>query len=65
MSTGEDASRATDLDRFDGQWVAVRGGVVVAHAADEATLRADPELREGDLVYPIGEPVSGFYLINV
>jgi uncharacterized protein DUF5678 len=54
-----------DLVHYEGQWVAVRDGKVVAHADDEETLRADPELRETDLVYPIGEPPSGFYLINV
>jgi hypothetical protein len=38
---------------------------VVASADDEDTLRSNPEVRPGDLVYPIGEPPSGFYLINV
>jgi hypothetical protein len=45
--------------------VAVRGSRVVAHADDEETLRQHPEVREGDDVYPVGEPPSGFYLINV
>jgi len=54
-----------DLDRYDGRWVAVREGRVVADAEDEQTLRADPEVRDGDDVYPIGEPPSGFYMINV
>ena len=54
-----------DLGPFDGQWVAVRGEQVVAHADDEETLRADPEVRADDDVYPVGEPPSGFYLINV
>ena len=36
-----------------------------ADADDEATLRANPRVRASDLVYPIGEPPSGFYLINV
>jgi hypothetical protein len=54
-----------DLDQYDGQWVAVREGRVVAHAPDEEALRADPEVRDGDLVYPIGDPPSGFYMINV
>ena len=54
-----------NLDDYDGRWIAVRAGLVVAHAADEEALRADPAVRDGDLVYPIGDPPSGFYLINV
>ena len=54
-----------DLEPYDGQWVAVRDGRVVAHADDEPALRADPEVQDGDDVYPVGEPPSGFYLINV
>jgi hypothetical protein len=37
----------------------------VAHAGDEETLRADPTVQEDDDIYPIGDPPSGFYLINV
>ena len=54
-----------DLEHYNGEWVAVRGGKVVAHAPDEETLRADPAVQEGDDVYPVGEPPSGFYMINV
>jgi hypothetical protein len=54
-----------DLDRYDGRWVAVRDGRVVAHAEDEQALRADPAVRDGDDVYPIGDPPSGFCMINV
>ena len=54
-----------DLVHYQDQWVAVRDGEVVASADDEETLRSNPEVRPGDLVYPIGEPPSGFYLINV
>jgi hypothetical protein len=54
-----------NLDDYDGRWVAVRDGTVVAHGDDEGSLRADPAVRDGDLVYPIGDPPSGFYLINV
>jgi hypothetical protein len=54
-----------NLDDYDGQWVAVRDGQVVAHAADEESLRADETVRDGDLLFPIGDPPSGFYLINV
>jgi hypothetical protein len=54
-----------DLVHYEGKWVAVRGGEVIASADDEATLRQDPAVQLTDLVYPIGEPPSGFYLINV
>lgn len=54
-----------DFDRYDGRWVAIRDGRVVAHAEDEETLRAIPSVQDGDDVYPIGDPPSGFYMINV
>jgi hypothetical protein len=54
-----------DLEAYDGKWVAVRDGEVVAHAPDEETLRADPAVQAGDDVYPVGDPPSGFYMINV
>jgi hypothetical protein len=54
-----------DLDHYDGKWVAVRGRQVVAHADDEEALRRDPAVRDGDFVFPIGEPAAGFYMINV
>jgi hypothetical protein len=44
---------------------AVRDGRVVAHAADEETLRADAAVRDGDDVYPVGDPATGFYMIGV
>lgn len=55
---------AGDLEHYTGQWVAVRNGVVVASAADEAELRADPAVQDGDDVYPVGEPPSGFYFLE-
>jgi hypothetical protein len=54
-----------NLDPYDGQWVAVRGDRVVAAADDRETLQAHPQVRETDDMYPIGDPPSGFYLINV
>jgi hypothetical protein len=53
-----------DLEHYAGQWVAVRGGVVVASAPDEKALRALPEVEDGDDVYPIGDPPSGFYFVE-
>jgi hypothetical protein len=63
MSEANELSQ--NLDDYDGRWVAVRAGRVVAHADDEESLRSDEAVRDGDLVYPIGDPPSGFYLINV
>jgi uncharacterized protein DUF5678 len=53
------------LDEYDGQWVAMRDGRVVAHASDEEAVRAQEGVEPTDLVFPIGEPPSGFYMINV
>lgn len=63
MSAAPELSQ--NLDDYDGRWIAVRDGQVVACADDEESLRADEAVRDGDLVYPIGDPPSGFYMINV
>jgi len=55
----------SDLGPYDGQWVAMRGDVVVAHGPDEESVRGHEDVHDGDLVFPVGEPPSGFYLINV
>ncbi|MDX6452979.1 MAG: hypothetical protein QOH16_3028 [Gaiellaceae bacterium] len=55
----------SDLDAYDGRWVAMRDGVVVADAQDEDGVRGHEAVHETDLVFPVGEPPSGFYLINV
>jgi hypothetical protein len=52
-----------DLEHYDGRWVALRDGKVVAHASDAETLQADPAVRETDDVFPVGQPPSGFYTI--
>ncbi len=54
-----------ELDPYDGQWVAMRDGVVIAHAVEESAVREHEDVAETDLVFPVGEPPSGFYLINV
>ena len=54
-----------DLEAYDGQWVAMRDGHVVAHAPEEAEVRGHEDVRDTDLVFPVGEPPSGFYMINV
>jgi hypothetical protein len=54
-----------ELVEYEGKWVAMRDGRVVAHADDEKTLRASADVAETDLFFPVGDPPSGFYLINV
>jgi Family of unknown function (DUF5678) len=56
---------ADDLQPYDGKWVAMRAGKVIAHGADERAVREHPSVRHGDLLFPVGEPPSGFYLLNV
>jgi hypothetical protein len=43
----------------------MRDGRVVAHDPDPEQLRANPDVRPTDDLFPVGEPPSGFYLINV
>lgn len=63
--TEQELPIAENLDPYDGKWVAMRNGKVVAHADDESSLRAHPALDPDDLVFPIGHPVTGFYMLNV
>jgi hypothetical protein len=63
MTVSEPLSQ--NLDDYDGRWVAVRNGNVVAHAPDEEALRGDPAVRDGDLLYPIGDPPAGFYVLDL
>jgi Family of unknown function (DUF5678) len=53
-----------DLEPYDGKWVAVRNGRVVAAAPDEPRLRAHPDAAADDDMYPVGDPVTGFYTLN-
>jgi hypothetical protein len=59
------AALSQELGDYEGHWVAMLDGTVVAHAPDEESLRRHPSLREGSLLFPIGDPPSGFYLIGV
>jgi len=63
--TAQPSGLSQELDHYDGRWVAMRDGIVIAHADDEESIRAHPALRDGDLVFPIGHPSVGFYLLNV
>lgn len=54
-----------ELGEYEGKCVAMRDGRVVAHADDEETLRTHGDVADSDLLFPVGEPPSGFYLIIV
>ena len=49
-----------DLTEYDGKWVAMRDGRVIAHADDEETLRTHADVAASDLLFPVGEPASGW-----
>jgi hypothetical protein len=52
-----------DLEHYDGQWVAMRNGKVIAHAVDAEELQANPAVLTTDDVFPVGPPPSGFYTV--
>lgn len=52
-----------DLEHYDGRWVAMRDGNVIAHEADREALQANPAVRPTDDMFPVGEPPSGFYTV--
>jgi hypothetical protein len=53
-----------DLEHYDGEWVAVRDGKVIAHDVDPEALQANPAVLPTDDVFPVGEPPSGFYTVS-
>ena len=48
-----------DLEHYDGRWVAMREGRVVAHAADMETLQADPAVQGDGRRVPGRRPAVG------
>jgi hypothetical protein len=52
-----------DLEHYDGRWVAMRDGKVIAHDVDAESLLANPAVRETDDMFPVGAPPSGFYTV--
>lgn len=52
-----------DLTPYAGKWIAVRHGVVIAHAIDLATLRATPGIRDDDVLLPVGRTEPGYFVL--
>ena len=48
-----DAIPNEDLNPYAGQWVALRDGLVVASDLDAVALRANPEVRDTDMLVPV------------
>ena len=55
--TSKPRKALAELDDYDGRWVAIRDGVVVAHADDEETLRREHVDVDGDLSSRSATPV--------
>ena len=60
----EPALPEDDLEHYDGEWVALRDGKVVAHDVDPEALQANPAVLPTDDVFPVGDPPSGFYTVS-
>lgn len=52
-----------DLKPFEGQWVALRGGRVVAHDLDPVALRERPGVAERDMLLPVPAATAGVYIL--
>jgi hypothetical protein len=63
VDDGAEALPEDDLGHYDGRWVAMRDGKVIAHEADAETLQANPEVLPTDDVFPVGDPPTGFYTV--
>ncbi len=49
----EELAPKDDLRQFEGQWVALRRGHVVAHDRDPAELLGRPEVEPGDAIMQV------------
>jgi hypothetical protein len=58
----EELAPKEDLTPYEGRWVALRGGRVIAVADDPAALRALPEVRGDDGILLVGDPHNGYFL---
>lgn len=52
-----------DLSPYAGQWVAIRGGYVVASDSDPIALRDKPEVQKGDLLMLAPPAGPGIFIL--
>lgn len=50
-----------DLERFEGRWVAIRNGVVVADAETVEDLLRDDHVQRTDVLYRVPDQHTYFY----
>jgi hypothetical protein len=58
----EELSPKEDLSQYEGRWIALRNGHVIAVANDPTELRENAEVREDDGILLVGDPASGYFL---
>lgn len=63
MSTIErtESPLPTRLEKYEGQWIALRAGRVVAHAESIEDLTRDSRVRTTDVLYRVPESGTYFY----
>jgi hypothetical protein len=52
-----------DLARYAGQWVALRKGKVIASDIDAEQLKEHAEVRDDDVLVPVGYPDRGYFIL--
>lgn len=52
-----------DLAPYAGQWVALRNGEVVASDIGAEQLREHDEVRDDDMLVPVGHPDRGYFIL--
>jgi hypothetical protein len=53
-----------DLSPYEGQWVVIRDGHVVAYGRDTAKLRELPNVLDSDIFVTVPPPGLMFYEVN-
>lgn len=52
-----------DLAGYAGQWVALRKGRVVASDINVEQLKGHAEVRDDDMLMPVGHPDRGYFIL--
>jgi hypothetical protein len=52
-----------DLTAYEGLWVALRDGLVVASDVDAVALRDNPDVREDDVLTPVPTGEQGLFIL--